>query len=667
MSILRSNLRHGLLSLLIALVTPQLFGQNSPAPAQARSEQCVSVLKSGASQKEKIDACRDLALVGTPEAITVLAGLLSDEQLSHMARYALEPIPSPLVDDAFRKALGELKGKTLVGVIGSVGVRRDAKALAPLTAFLSSPEPDIAQGAARALGFIGTAEAARSIRTALPQAAPTNRLAFFEGLFRCAERLAASGNRQEALLIYDQLRGTDAPHQVRAGALIQAILARQGEGAPLLRESLHHEDYVLFAAAIKASQSLSGADVSGALTNELANTTDDRRIMILDALGFRRDTIAVPAIRHWTQTGSKRVRLAALKSLSEIGAPEAIPVFTTCLKDSDPDIVQTAHESLASLPGQGVEAAITAMTGSSEAESRLTGIELVGRRRMTAALPMLLKATQDSSPKVRASAFKRLGDLGSANELSPLLSQLATLETAPELEAAEQALTAIYNQLDLTQPAHKGASDQFMTQIQNSLGNAPAPRKCALIRLMSLSESAQSLRTIREAIKDPSTEVRATAIRSLSKWKTPEVSLDLLSVAKTASQPTERTLGLRGYLAIAANTDLPVNQRLAMCKEALPLIQRDEEKKLLLAALGTIPTIEALTLAAPYIETEATREEACSAVVAVADKLLKEKDASATASQLVSPLQKVAGAIVNAELARQAKALLQQAQSKTSQ
>ena len=70
-------------------------------------------------------------MVGTKEAVPVLAALLADEKLAHMARYALEPIPDPAVDEAFRAALGNLKGRRLVGVICSIGVRRDGQGRAP--------------------------------------------------------------------------------------------------------------------------------------------------------------------------------------------------------------------------------------------------------------------------------------------------------------------------------------------------------------------------------------------------------------------------------------------------------------------------------------------------------------------------------------------------------
>ena len=127
----------------------------SPRP-RSQEAKLIAVLKSDAPRKDKADACRELALIGTKDAVAPLAALLGDEKLAHMARYALEPIPDPAVDDALRDALGKLKGRPLVGVIGSIGVRRDAKAVEPLSKLLKDTDPDVAQAAARALGRIGT-------------------------------------------------------------------------------------------------------------------------------------------------------------------------------------------------------------------------------------------------------------------------------------------------------------------------------------------------------------------------------------------------------------------------------------------------------------------------------------------------------------------------------
>ncbi len=171
----------------------------------------IAVLQSAdASRKDKIDACRQLAIIGGKDSIGPLAALLGNEELSHNARYALEPNPDPAVDVALHDALGKLKGGPLVGVIGSVGVRRDARAIDALAKLLSDSDSLVARAAARALGKIGTADAANALQQALPNASAENRLDVCEGLFRCAETLSAAGQKQQAVAIYDQLRKLDS-------------------------------------------------------------------------------------------------------------------------------------------------------------------------------------------------------------------------------------------------------------------------------------------------------------------------------------------------------------------------------------------------------------------------------------------------------------------------
>jgi HEAT repeat protein len=204
-----------------------------PADREQEAKLIAVLGKSDAAIKDKADACRVLALVGTKECIAPLAGLLGDEKLSHLARYALEPNPDPAVDEAFRAALKTLKGRPLVGVIGSLGVRRDTKAVEPISAFLKNADPAVAQAAARSLGRIGVAPAAEALQKDLDGTSPALRLAVSEGLFRCAERLVADGKTDEALVIYDRLNRPNSPVQVRTSAVRKARALRQVAAAGL--------------------------------------------------------------------------------------------------------------------------------------------------------------------------------------------------------------------------------------------------------------------------------------------------------------------------------------------------------------------------------------------------------------------------------------------------
>jgi HEAT repeat protein len=205
-------------------------GKDDNAPAKSRESQLLAALKSSSSEKDKADACLELARIGTRDSVAPLAELLRDEKLGHMARYALEPIPDPAVDDALRDALGKLKGRQLVGVIGSIGVRRDVKAAEGLCKLLKNEDADVAQAAGRALGSLGTPAAVKELEKALAEAPAANQSALCEGLFRCAESLSAHGQRTEALAIYDRLTRPEVPRQIRDGAARKARFLRQEEG-----------------------------------------------------------------------------------------------------------------------------------------------------------------------------------------------------------------------------------------------------------------------------------------------------------------------------------------------------------------------------------------------------------------------------------------------------
>jgi len=613
------------------------------------------VLKSDARQKEKSDACRELAVIGTKNAVAALAALLPDETMNHMARYGLETIPDPSVDDALRDALGKLKGRPLVGVIGSIGMRQDGKATDALAGLLSNADRDTAQAAARALGKIGTSAAAKALSGALAGVSPANQLAVCEGLFRCAEALSAKGQRAEAIAIYDRLSSLEGPHQVRAGGLRGAILTRGKAGLPLLVKAIRGDDFVLVDAAARAVMEMRGSDVTKALTAELPKLSADKQILLTQVLGRRGDAAALPALSAAAKSGDKNVRLAAIRALPEIRNAAAAAVLMELLGESDREIAQTAQESLAALPGSKVDSAVMKMLDSSDSARRLAAVNLIARRRMTAAIPALLKAGTGTDAKIRAAAMKRVGELAGVGEIPALLEALNQAKNPQDLDAVEGALSTVC--------AKAGNPDACTDKITGALRQAKPEQKCALLQILSAIGGPKALQSIRVAVKDSDPDVHAAAIRALGSWQTADAAPDLLALAQNAANPTDRTLGLRGYLSLADQPELPTDERLAMCKKAAGLLNGAQEKKLLLGTLGGIKTIETIAIILPYLSDAGVENEAGAAILTIADNLLKGKGAARFAPRLVEPLKKVAQAAASEGQVKRANALLQQTQT----
>lgn len=647
-------------SLLCSVAVAYAAAAPEPAPAPKTPAALVAILNSSAPQKEKADACRELARSGNPQAVPALAALLGDDALSHMARYALETIPGPAVDQALRDALQTVQGRNLVGVIGSIGVRRDARAVPRLAEFLSDPDSDVAQAAARSLGKIGGKPAVKALEKALPRSSGPNQLAVCEGLFRAAERFASARQDRQAIAIYDGLRKLEsAPHQVKTAALRGAVLARGEGGLDLLLKAFRSEDFSQVDAAARIALSLPGEKTTRALTAELGKSSTDKQVLLISTLAKRGDTKAVPAILTLAESNQKPVSLEAIRVLPQFDDPSVVPVLLELVKNPDQETARLAQESLCALSGPRVDKEVMGMLASGVNADIKRGMEMANRRRLASAVPALFKIAGGPESELRVLAIRRIGDLGGAAEVPSLLDAMSRTQSSGEIEAAEQAISAL---------CLKSANrDESVDRLAARMSNAPVEQKSALLRIMAAVGGPKALTHVRLALKDSQSEVRSEAIRALGSWSSPEAAPDLLEVARSATSQADKVVALRGYFALAKLGDVTEPQRLKMCAAATPVVATPEEKRLLLAALGEINSLQALKAISPYLADAQVKEEAATATVGIAERLLRRNDAAKLAPELMNPLRQAVDGTGNKDLAERAGKLLELAKSKAGQ
>jgi HEAT repeat protein len=190
-------------------------------------ERLAGMLGTDAPHAAKDYICRKLSLIGNAGAVPAIAPLLTDEKLSHMGRYALERMPDPAAVKAMRDAVSKVSGKLKVGMINSLGVRRDTEATAMLTGLLSDSDAQIAAAAAAALGVIGTPEAAKVLGDFVKKAPDGLKLAAADAYLAAAEQLLKDGKKLEAMTAYKALSTADQPKHVRLAAT-RGLLAAAG-------------------------------------------------------------------------------------------------------------------------------------------------------------------------------------------------------------------------------------------------------------------------------------------------------------------------------------------------------------------------------------------------------------------------------------------------------
>ncbi len=179
--------------------------------------QLLAALKGSLSRDAHDYVCRKLAIVGTAASVPSLAALLEAQATSHMARYALERINSPQAGESLRNALRTTQGKQKIGVITSLGTRRDGEAVAALAGLLGDSDRGVSRAAALALGTIGSSEAADALQKAR-QSEIGDKQAVIDGLLGCAESMLSDGKRANAQAIYESMSGEGNSRLIRLAA-----------------------------------------------------------------------------------------------------------------------------------------------------------------------------------------------------------------------------------------------------------------------------------------------------------------------------------------------------------------------------------------------------------------------------------------------------------------
>ena len=305
----------------ILFATATLLAMQIPLRAQtggATEEQSlIVILQSDQSAHNKDAACARLKRIGTEASIPALAALLTDDQLSHSARYALEPMPSEKAGQALIEALPKTTGGNRIGIINSLGERGDKRAVAPLAAFLSDSDTTPVMAAAEALGKIGGQEAQKALDTSLNQATGPVRDAVVDALLRCA---TATQDRAEFQKLY-QAGNSEA---VRVAAYRGMIETSGQEALKLVTKGVVAKDSAAQTAALQMAREIQTPGATAALAKLLPRVSGPFQIALIDALDQRGDPDAVPALLSLAAKAEPDVRVACLNALGNLGGESAV-------------------------------------------------------------------------------------------------------------------------------------------------------------------------------------------------------------------------------------------------------------------------------------------------------------------------------------------------------
>ena len=597
--------------LILAALGSRAFAAGAGSEKEA---ELIRIIRSDAPPQDKAVPCKQLAIYGSAKAVPALAPLLTDANLASWARIALEAIPDQAADEALRQAIGKLKGRLLIGVVNSLGVRAYAKATDDLTGLLEGADEEVASAAAAALGRIGTAKAAKALEPFLAAKSEALRSAAAEGCILCAEKFLTDGQADEAVKLYDTVRKANVPRQRMIEATRGAILARKTGGAAMLVELLRSKNRAMYGLGLRVARELAGPEATDALVAELKSASPDRRGALLLALAARQDPKALPAVLDAVKAGQGKARVTAIGLLQNMGNVSCMPVLLDAAVDDDADVAKAAKLTLARLSGPAVSKDIVARLAKSSGKVRLVLVELAGQRQLADALPVVVKLAGEPDPAARAVALTAISIMGTGEQIPDLVELVQKAKATDERAGIEKTLTALCARAGAACAAELRSLTQSTTPEIRVIG----------LHAMSAAGGPAALAAVKAAIEDTDETVQDEAVRTLSTWpnKWPAddaVAAPLLALAKSAKKVSHKVLAMRGYLQyVQTSKKLSAGERLAKVKQILPLASRPEEKKLAIAVLATINSTASLEALTAMAAEPAIAQEACLAIVKLA-------------------------------------------------
>jgi HEAT repeat protein len=451
----------------------------------------------------------------------------------------------------------------------------------------------------------------------------------------------ALGNRRDAAALPALLSLAKAGEKRARIAAVRAAVEIGGAATvPVFVALMADPEPEIAAIAQSSLAALSGPEVDAAIAAMLGEQDPKARIAAIELLERRRATGSVPALMKATADPDESVRIASIKVLGGMAGLEEYPALVNLLVKA-----KSTSESRAAERALGATAVRLSkpIPGNVVIHKALYGDLPNGKK---ADVTRKVKALVKRGATAIEASNSNFGDpvQGTAKKMTIdyTANGVRSVKTVRESES-------IALQGSVTPPACVDA-------LCAALPKAPSDAKLALLRLLRSAGGPKALSAVLAATKDNNAEVAGAATSLLCQWPTADALPHVIQLAKTSKDPKNRILGLRGYIRLIPQQEGTVQAQVASMKEAMGLATRNEEKKLALSVLGTLPTAEALALVSPCLGDKALKEEASIAAVAIAEKIIARHPA-----EVAKAMETVTQETTNRTLAREARKLLNEA------
>lgn len=570
----------------------------------------VDVLKAdGASAAAKTFAGNQLYRLCDEDTIPAFRDLLRRSDTWDIARKGLEDINHPKAQQALLEALDEAKDKKAIGIMETLGNRRDPSAVNALRRWAKAGNIPETEAALTALSKIPGPEAMEALDWCRVNLTRQMRPAATEAYLQCGWTSMEHGHKDTAIEIFDVLLIDFEPVEIKAEALRGMIRTLGEEAVPTIIEGLTSGIPELEAVAAEEANSVPGREATEAFLKAYPDLTPENQAILLHAFGARGDEAAIDTVLLAARSRIPVVRKAALESLVAFNHPDGLEALLKAAGSGTPEEQAIAREGLESLDHPRVNDELLIASLSADNAVRSEAVKTIAARNVKEGIPSLLRIAKRDVKPLRLEALKALGSVATAEELDVMVEMMLDDWGDADRAAIGEAIIRV------AQRAEPGKQRTAPIAQALAKSSTPADARITLVSILKAVKDDASLDALETVARKSDPAVQRAALEVLGHWPDAQPMDTLERVARSDDDPAMRALAMEGllhHLETSAASRAP-GEQLKYYERAAKAAESPEHKRRIIEAVSGINHPDSAEVLETFLDDAQVGQEAARA------------------------------------------------------
>ncbi|TVR70765.1 MAG: HEAT repeat domain-containing protein [Marinilabiliales bacterium] len=532
----------------------------------------------------------ELQKTANRRAIQYLQDHLSHEITGDLALQTLQAIPGSNINRLLRRSFSDAPSSIQAGIITALGNRRDESSVRFIAGHIDNDNSQLSRAAISALGTIGTERSADLLTEAMKRGNHPEQDYIASILVENAGHFFSDNQQTSAFDIYSSVIDTDPPVPIAAAAIKGMMETTTGDPAEILKQYLASSAPDLKRELTGLVRILPDSYDNGIELLRMEGITESEKIRLIMILAYRGDRSIHDELKYFLEHDDPSFREPAIHALSKIATAEDIPLLVRIASTTSGREQELAREGLYRMSGDEVDDIILDKALTDIPPHAAEFIRAIGNRNIPGGATVLLESAKSIHPAIRMESYRSLGMIGQPEIVNQIVELLIKSPDGRERRILGNILYMV---------AIKGDQEKVNTSgIKRYLPIHLSPDvRSELISVLGRIQNPDDLEIFLEHLDTDDMHLKNNVIRALHDWPDAGPKKELREIVEDTDDMRLRTLALRAHNQVVMNDpDLSHVEKAQSLEFGFDYAINNNEKKLIISALGRLPVIESLRI-----------------------------------------------------------------------